>query len=52
MLEKKDYDTKIRSFDAEFYCGSFTYIFHVFIIYFHFYVKIINDTNHAREKRL
>ena len=23
MLEKKDYDMKIRSFDTEFYCGSF-----------------------------
>ena len=49
MLEKKDYDMKIRSFDAEFHCGSFLY-FHICILYVYFYVKNINDTNHAREK--
>ena len=37
MLEKKDYDTKIRPFDTEFYCGSFLYFsYFLFIIYFIF----------------
>ena len=30
MLEKKDYEMIFRSFDTEFYCGSF-----LFFIYFH-----------------
>ena len=34
MLEKKDYDMKIRSFDTEFYCGSFLYIFIAFSLNF------------------
>ena len=45
MLEKKDYDTKIRSFDTEFSCGSFYDIFD-FLFYFlmsFFKVKILEN---------
>ena len=42
MLEKKDYYMKIRSFDTEFYCGSF-FIFLIFLMSF-FKVKILDET--------
>ena len=45
MLEKKDYDTKIRSFDTEFSCGSFYDIF-AYLFYFlmsFFKVKILEN---------
>ena len=42
MLEKKDYDMKIRSFDTEFHCGSFLYFYYIFycifICYSSFYI--------------
>ena len=43
MLEKKDYDTKIRSFDTEFSCGSFYDIFDFVFFYVIFKVKILEN---------